>query len=57
MSDSSTNAREIETEGLSQGKIILKKFLQHKPAIAGLIFMILFTIFVYSASGIHLGSD
>ncbi|MEY4655151.1 MAG: ABC transporter permease [Rhodoluna sp.] len=57
MSDSPVKAREIETEGLSQGKIILKKFLQHKPAIAGLIFMILFTIFVYSASGIHLGSD
>jgi len=46
-----------ETEGLSQGQIIRRRFFNHKPAVAGLIFMILFTIFVYSASGIHLGTE
>jgi len=46
-----------ETEGLSQGQIIRRRFFAHKPAVAGLIFMILFTIFVYSASGIHLGTE
>lgn len=44
------------TRGLSQGQIIRRRFFQHKPAVAGLVFMILFTVFVYSASGIHLGT-
>ncbi len=47
----------IQIQGLSQGQIIRKKFFAHKPAVAGLIFMILFTLFVFSASGIHLGSE
>ncbi len=51
-----TGAQGMETLGLSQGQIIRKKFFQHKPAVIGLIFMIFFAIFVYSASGIHLGS-
>ncbi len=46
-----------ETEGLSQGQIIRRRFMQHKPAVAGLIFMIFFTLFMYSASGIHLGTE
>ncbi|MEY2816300.1 MAG: hypothetical protein RJA78_876 [Actinomycetota bacterium] len=45
------------TRGMSQGQIIRRRFFQHKPAVAGLVFMILFTIFVYSASGIHLGTE
>jgi peptide/nickel transport system permease protein len=44
------------TRGLSQGQIIRRRFFQHKPAVAGLIFMSLFAVFVYSASGIHLGT-
>ena len=52
-----TGSSNIEVAGLSQGQIIRKRFFQHKPAVAGLIFMILFTIFVYSASGIHLGTE
>jgi len=52
-----TGSSNIETQGLSQGQIIRRKFFQHKPAVAGLIFIIFFTIFVYSASGIHLGTD
>ena len=45
------------TQGLSQGQIIRRKFFAHKPAVTGLVFMILFIIFVYSAAGIHLGTD
>ena len=52
-----TGSMNMETQGLSQGQIIRKKFFQHKPAVFGMIFMILFAIFVYSASGIHLGTD
>jgi peptide/nickel transport system permease protein len=48
---------EMKTQGLSQGQIIRRKFFSHKPAVAGLIFMLLFTIFVYTAAGIHLGSE
>lgn len=52
-----TGSSNMEVAGLSQGQIIRKRFFQHKPAIAGLIFMLCFTIFVYTASGIHLGTD
>ena len=37
-----TGSMNMETQGLSQGQIIRKKFFQHKPAVAGMIFMILF---------------
>jgi peptide/nickel transport system permease protein len=55
--NSETGSKETQVMGLSQGQIIRRRFFQHKPAIAGLIFMIVFTIFVFSASGIHLGTD
>jgi ABC-type dipeptide/oligopeptide/nickel transport system permease subunit len=45
-----------ETEGLSQGQIIRTRFFRHKPAVISLIGLILITIFVFSASGIHLGT-
>jgi len=57
MEGNETGSANVQVAGLSQGQIIRKRFFQHKPAIAGLIFMILFTIFVYSASGIHLGTE
>ena len=47
----------IEVAGLSQSQIIRKRFFQHKLAVSGLIFMILFAIFVYTAAGLHLGTD
>jgi peptide/nickel transport system permease protein len=52
-----TGSMNMETQGLSQGQIIRKKFFAHKPAVIGMMFMILFAIFVYTASGIHLGTD
>ncbi|MFM7030649.1 MAG: ABC transporter permease [Micrococcales bacterium] len=45
-----------ETEGLSQGQIIRRRFFRHKPAVISLIALIFITLFVYSASGIHLGT-
>jgi peptide/nickel transport system permease protein len=57
MSEVGQREQLVTTEGMSQGTIIRKKFLQHKPAVAGLIFMIFFAIFVYTASGIHLGTN
>ncbi len=57
MEGGETGSENIEVVGLSQGQIIRKRFFQHKPAIAGLVFMIFFTIFVYSAAGIHLGTE
>jgi peptide/nickel transport system permease protein len=56
--ESSENAIALhETEGLSQGQIIRKRFLRHKPAVASLIALIFITLFVFSASGIHLGTE
>jgi peptide/nickel transport system permease protein len=57
MESNETGSSNIEVAGLSQSQIIRKRFFAHKPAITGLVFMILFTIFVYSASGIHLGTE
>lgn len=46
-----------ETAGLSQGQIIRKRFFRHKPAVASLLALILIGLFVFSASGIHLGTE
>lgn len=45
-----------ETEGLSQGQIIRRRFVRHKAAMGSLVALILIILFVFSASGIHLGS-
>ena len=56
--EASENAIELhETEGLSQGQIIRRRFFRHKPAVISLISLIAITIFVFSASGIHLGTS
>ena len=46
-----------ETEGLSQGQIIIKRFVRHKAAMISLFFLVFIILFVYTASGIHLGSE
>ena len=46
-----------ETEGLSQGQIILRRFVRHRAAMASLVSLIFIILFVYTASGIHLGSE
>jgi ABC-type dipeptide/oligopeptide/nickel transport system permease subunit len=46
-----------ETAGLSQGQIIRKRFFRHKPAVASMIALIFIAVFVFSASGIHLGTE
>jgi peptide/nickel transport system permease protein len=46
-----------ETEGLSQGQIILKRFVRHKAAMVSLVCLVFIILFVYTASGIHLGSE
>jgi peptide/nickel transport system permease protein len=45
-----------ETEGLSQGQIILRRFLRHRAAMAASVLLLFIILFVYSASGIHLGT-
>lgn len=46
-----------ETEGLSQGQIILRRFVRHRAAMFSLISVIFIIFFVYTASGLHLGSE
>jgi peptide/nickel transport system permease protein len=46
-----------ETEGLSQGQIIRQKFFRHRVAVFSLFFLIFIIILVFSASGIHLGTQ
>jgi peptide/nickel transport system permease protein len=36
-----------ETQGLSQGQIILRRFVRHKAAMASLFSLILFVLFVF----------
>jgi peptide/nickel transport system permease protein len=45
-----------ETEGLSQGQIILRRFVRHKAAMISIVALFLIILFSYSASGIHLGT-
>ena len=45
-----------ETEGLSQGQIILRRFVRHKAAMISIVALVLIILFSYSASGIHLGT-
>ena len=46
-----------ETEGMSQGQIILRRFIRHKAAMTSLVALIFIVLFSYSASGIHLGNS
>lgn len=46
-----------ETEGMSQGQIILRRFVRHKAAMTSLIALLFIILFSYTASGIHLGSS
>jgi peptide/nickel transport system permease protein len=57
LENSSGDISQRETEGLSQGQIIRKRFVRHKAAMASVIVLIATILFVFSASGIHLGSE
>jgi peptide/nickel transport system permease protein len=46
-----------ETAGLSQGQIIIRRFVRHKAAMGSLIGLIFIILFSFSASGIHLGNS
>ncbi len=46
-----------ETEGLSQGQIIFRRFVRHKAAMISLIVLVSIILFAFTASGIHLGNE
>jgi peptide/nickel transport system permease protein len=46
-----------ETAGLSQGQLVRKRFFRHRGAMISLVYLILIVIFVFTAGGIHLGSQ
>jgi peptide/nickel transport system permease protein len=46
-----------QTEGLSQGRIILQKFVRHRVAMAAVFVLIFIILLVYTSSGIHLGTE
>lgn len=41
-----------ETEGLSQGRIVFRKFLRHKGAMISIVVFVLVAIFAFSAQGV-----
>jgi peptide/nickel transport system permease protein len=45
-----------ETESLSQGQIIFRRFVRHKAAMFSVFALFFIILFTYSASGIHLGT-
>ena len=45
-----------QTEGLSQRQIILRRFVKHKAAMTSLFGLIFIILFVFSATGLNLGS-
>ena len=46
-----------ETEGLSQSQIVRKRFFRHRAAMASLVYLFSIVTFVFTAGGIHLGTD
>lgn len=46
-----------ETEGLSQGQIVRRRFVRHRAAMISLWSLILMVLFVFTASGLHLGNE
>jgi peptide/nickel transport system permease protein len=46
-----------QTEGRSQGQIIVQKFVRHRVAMAAVFVLIFIIILVYTSSGIHLGTE
>ena len=58
VSESNENAiSNKETEGLSQGQIVRRRFVRHRGARIGLFTLIAIVLFTYSASGLHLGNE
>lgn len=56
-SNSETSIESIEVAGLSQGQIVRKRFFRHRAAIASLIILSSLVLFIFTASGIHLGNS
>lgn len=51
------NAIEMrEVEGLSQGQIVLRRFVRHRAAMTSLVILVAMIIFVFTAGGILLGT-
>ncbi|MEO0067280.1 MAG: hypothetical protein RJB63_405 [Actinomycetota bacterium] len=46
-----------ETEGLSQGQIVRRRFVRHKAAMISLFSLVGIIVFVFSASGLHFGTE
>jgi len=46
-----------EVVGLSQGQIVRKRFVRHRAAMVSLVSLAGIILFVFTASGIHLGSE
>jgi peptide/nickel transport system permease protein len=46
-----------ETEGLSRSQIVRKRFFRHRAAMASLVYLFSIVTFVFTAGGIHLGTD
>ena len=47
----------VETEGLSQGQIVRRRFVRHRAAMISLFSLFGIITFVFSASGLHLGTE
>jgi len=48
---------QLETAGLSQGQIIVRRFLRHRAAMISLAVLIFIILFVFTAGGIQLGTE
>jgi ABC-type dipeptide/oligopeptide/nickel transport system permease subunit len=46
-----------ETEGLSQGQIVRRRFVRHRAAMISMWSLAIMVLFVFTASGLHLGTE
>jgi peptide/nickel transport system permease protein len=52
-----TAIENVETAGLSQGQIVLRRFLHHKAAMISMVILGLIILFVFLMGGIQLGTE
>jgi ABC-type dipeptide/oligopeptide/nickel transport system permease subunit len=54
---SEESLEQLETAGLSQGQIVLRRFLRHRAAMVSLFILVFIILFSFTAGGLALGSQ
>ena len=53
---SEESLEQLETAGLSQGQIVLRRFIRHRAAMVSLFILVFIILFSFTAGGLSLGT-